>query len=78
MELYSENLLKLKKQKEFLEKKLHIKIKIKGKRVLFSGEPLEEYEASLVLDAIDFGFPVETAILLIDESLAFEKINIKE
>ena len=39
---------------------------------------MDEYEASLVLDAINLGFPSKTAVLLKEEDIIFEKINIKD
>ena len=76
--IYFDRIGELKKEKKFIEKKLNIKIKINEKNVIFSGEPLNEYDASLVLDAINFGFPARTAILLKDEEMMFKKISIKE
>lgn len=65
------------KQKETLEKELNVKIKIKGKTIEFTGDALEEYEASLVLEAIIFGFPIKTALLLKDPEFLFREIAIK-
>jgi len=76
--IYCKNLSELKREKKFLENKLNIKIKIKGRNIIISGEPLEEYEASVIIDAINFGFSAQTASLLIDEEFEFEKINIKD
>ncbi len=60
-----------------LEKKLGVSITIKGRKVEIEGEPIKEYEASLVLDAINFGFSAQKALLLKDEDMAFRKIPIK-
>jgi len=76
--IYVGKITELKREKPFLEKKLNVKISIKGKLVTFSGDPLDEYEASNVLDAISIGFPAQTAVTLIDEDFLYEKINIKE
>lgn len=68
----------LKREKKFLEKTLNIKITIQGKKVTIDGDPLDEYEADLVLDAMSFGFPAKTAAILKNEDFAFRKINIKD
>ena len=68
----------LKKELDFLQKKLNVKIKIDGKRVTFGGEPFEEYEANLVMEAINFGYPVRTAILLKEEDVVFRKLSLKD
>jgi len=77
-EIYCENLAELKREKKFLENKLHIKIKIKGRIVVLEGDPLDEYEALMILDAINLGFSAQNASLLTDPNFVFEKINIKD
>ena len=74
-EIYCKNLAELKREKKFLENKLHIKIKIKGRIVILEGDPLDEYEALMILDAINLGFSAQNASLLTDPN---EKINIKD
>ena len=76
--IYCENITKIKKQKKFLEEKLNIKIRIKGKRVTISGDSLDEYEAALIIDAISLGFSPKTAVLLKEEDIIIEKINRKK
>ncbi len=71
------NLKELKRAKNELEKKLNIKIKIKAKKVEIRGNSLEEYEASIVLDAINFGFSAKKALALKEESKIFRILNIK-
>ena len=41
-------------------------------------EPLNEYEAEMVFEAINLGFSVDTALTLLDEEMVFEKLNIKD
>jgi ribosomal RNA assembly protein len=76
--IYCQRLTELKKEKKFLEKSLSIKITIKGKMITMEGDALNEYEALMVLDAINLGFSAQTASLLQNESYTFEKINIKD
>lgn len=71
------NTLELRKHQTELEQKLKVKIAIKGKQVTFSGESLDEYEASIIFDAISFGFSPKVALMLKDEDTVFRKINIK-
>ncbi len=61
-----------------LEEKLNVKIKISGKKVNIEGNSLDEYEASLVLEAINLGFSAEKAMLLKNEDTIFRKINIRK
>ncbi len=68
----------LRRNKDELERKLNIKINIKGKKVTIKGSPIDEYEASLVLDAINLGFSARNALTLKDESKIFRILNIKD
>jgi len=69
---------KIRQNKEAIEKKLNIKITIKGKQVTIEGDPVEEYETSMILDALEFGFSLKDAIRLTDENVAFRKLPIKQ
>ncbi len=73
-----DNPSKIKKEKNHLEGVLNVVIKIRGKKISFEGTPLAEYETSMVLDAINFGFPVDTALMLKDEDFIFHKIGLKD
>ncbi len=73
-----QNLKELKRAKSELEKKLNIEIKIQAKKVKIIGNSLEEYEASIVLDAISFGFSAKKALALKEESKIFRILNIKD
>ena len=68
----------LKRTKKELEKALNIKITIQGRKVTIEGTSLNEYEASLVLDAINFGFSAKKALSLKNEEALFRIINIKD
>jgi ribosomal RNA assembly protein len=72
------NTAEIKKAKAELEKKLSIKIEITGKKVTISGEGINEYEASIVLDAINLGFSAKKALFLLDPEIQFRTLNIKE
>lgn len=68
----------VRRMKSELEKKLNVKITIRGRTVSFKGSSLDEYEASLVFDAIRFGFSVRKALLLKEEDMTFRVVHIKE
>src|SRR3989344_8597782 len=79
IELIVKNIKKIKNDLELLEKRLGVKISIKEpNQITIEGDSLKEYEAQIVLDAISFGYPVRTALLLKDEGMVFQKINIKD
>ncbi len=68
----------IKKHRSTLEKKLKVSITIQGRQVKFEGDSFDEYEASLVLDAINFGYSAETALILKEEDVVFHKLSIKD
>lgn len=66
------------KHKKALEKKLHIKIYIQGRKIDLLGEELEEYTASRVVEALDANFPLNIALTLVDEDILLEHLHIKD
>ena len=76
--IISEKLPRIIKNKKRLEKILNVKITNRGKEVSITGEPAEEYIAEKVIDALNFGFPFSTAILIRKEDFIFEILNIKD
>ena len=66
------------KSRKKLEKALNVKITNRGKEIDFEGAPEDEYVAEKVLEAIDFGFPINTALLIKEEDYLFDIINIKD
>jgi len=73
-----ENIPKIRKNKKILEKKLNIKISIKGTEVSIDGNSENEYDAEKIIEALDFGFPLENALKIKEEESVFEIINIKD
>jgi len=73
----------LKRQREIernlplLKKKLNVKIIQKGRMLIIEGSSLNEYEARHVFEAINFGFSVKKALLLLNEDYQFVIIKIK-
>ncbi len=76
--IYIENPRKIRQNKEAIEKKIEIKITQKGKQLELEGEPFEEYQARIIIEALDFGFSLKEALRLTDESILFRKIPIKQ
>jgi len=76
--LFLQETNKIKKKKKLLEDKLKVKITIKNNEVSIEGESVDKYEASIVLEAVEFGFPVETSLLLKDPEFILTKMVIKD
>lgn len=75
--IISDKLPRILKNKKRLQKSLEIEITNRGKEVQISGTPENEFVAEKVIEAINFGFPISTAISIKEENLEFEIINIK-
>ncbi len=75
--LIIEKLSRIIKNKKKLEAKLNIKITNRGKEIFIDGKPENEFVAEKVIDALNFGFPFSTALLIKEEDCEFEIINIK-
>lgn len=76
--IISTDISKIKREKAKLEQKLNVKIGIQGEKVTIDGDPIAEYEALSIVEAIAFGFPVEKALNLTSEEITFRKIHIRE
>ena len=75
--LISEKIPKILKSKKILEEKLNVKISNNGKEITIEGTPEDEYIAEQIIEAINLGFQISTAIAIKKEDFIFEKINIK-
>lgn len=69
---------KIKQATPKIEAKLKINIQVRGKKVTVKGNELNEYLAIQIISAIDYGFDVEDALLLLNQDYTFKVINIKE
>jgi len=78
IKILSEKLPRILKNKKRLEKTLNVKITNRGKEVYIEGEAEEEFIAENVVEALNFGFPFSTALILKDGETIFETINIKD
>ncbi len=73
-----ENMKKIKKAVPVIENKIKVKIGFGKNRVSVRSSELNEYLIEQVIRAIDFGFYVEDALLLLDEDFVLEFIEVKE
>ncbi len=77
IQLVVEKIQRIVQNRERLEKELEVKITAKEKGVFVDGKPEDEYFAEKVIEALDFGFPFSTALLIKEKDFVFEKLNIK-
>ena len=75
---YIESIAKVLSSKKKLEKEFEIKITNRGKNLFVDGKPENEFIALNVIEALDFGFPIDTALELKQEEIIFQIINIKD
>lgn len=68
----------LKKFKRKLQKELEVKISIVGNEVSIEGEADDEFFAEKIIVALNFGFPMDVALLIKREEFLFEILNIKD
>lgn len=68
----------LKKFAKKLEAELDVKLKINKNEVSIEGKAEDEFLAEKIIDALDFGFPIDAALLISKEEFLFEILNIKD
>ena len=78
IKIISEQIARIIKSKKKLEKTLNLKITNRGKELTIQGKPEDEYLGQKVIDAINFGFLVSTALLIKTQDNLFEIIPIKD
>lgn len=76
--ILSEKLPRITRNRKRLENALDVKITNRGKEVTIEGSPVDEYAAEKVIEAINFGFSLSSALLIKEEDATFEIINIKD
>ncbi|RKX57150.1 MAG: hypothetical protein DRP29_08765 [Thermodesulfobacteriota bacterium] len=76
--IISDKLPRIIKAKKKLETDLNVQITNRGKEVTIKGTPENEYTAEKVIDAINLGFPLSTALLIKQEDYLLEVISIKD
>ncbi|MBS3090044.1 hypothetical protein J4461_04185 [Candidatus Pacearchaeota archaeon] len=75
--IYFQNASEIKREKANLEKKLKVSIKINGRKAEIEGAPIDEYEATRILEAMQFGFSAAKALLMLEEDTIFVKLHIR-
>jgi len=76
--IISEKFPRVVRNKKKLGEKLEVRINNRGKEITIEGSPVNEYAAEKVIEAIDLGFSLSTALLIKEEDFTFEVINIKD
>ena len=74
---YFNRIKELKKEIDELERKLQVVITITGKKVEIEGSAVNEYEAGIILEAMQFGFSSKKALLLLNDDIIFKKVPIR-
>jgi len=76
--LIVENPARVKKAVPKIEKKVKVKISVRGEEVSLKGNELNEFVVDKVVRAVDFGFDVEDGLLLLNDDFHLEFISIKK
>ncbi|MBT3642393.1 hypothetical protein HN604_01595 [archaeon] len=76
--LQVEQMRKIKKAVPEIEKKVKVKISFRKGSVAIKGNELNEFLVEQIIRAVDFGFYVDDALLLTNETFVLEFISIKE
>ena len=72
------NLKKIKKAVPKIEAKVKIRFSFGASMVIIRGTELNEFLVEKIVQAVDFGFEVEDALLLLGQNHSLEFINVKE
>jgi ribosomal RNA assembly protein len=73
-----ENKVKVRKAVPAIENKVKVKVGVRKDGVSVRGSELNEYLVEKVVQAVDFGFDVEDALLLVNEDFVLEFVDVKE
>jgi ribosomal RNA assembly protein len=76
--ILSEKPLRIIKAKEDLKKITGVNIDNRGKEIYLEGKPEDEFIAEKIVDALDFGFPFSSAIMIKQDNFHFEILDIKD
>jgi len=72
-----ENMGKVRRAVPVIENKVKVKIGVRKDGVSVKGSELNEFLVEKVLRAVDFGFDVEDALLLVNEDFVLEFVDVK-
>ena len=76
--ILSEKPIRIIKAKEDLKKITGVDIDNRGKEIYLEGNAEDEFIAEKIVNALDFGFPFSSAIMIKQEDFHFEIIDIKD
>jgi len=76
--ILSEKPIRIIKAKEDLKRITGVDIDNRGKEIYLEGKPEDEFIAEKIVDALDFGFPFTSAVMIKQENFHFEILNIKD
>ncbi len=76
--LYVRNIRSVNENLAILQKRIKVGIAISGNSVTLTGKEENIYDAEKVFEALDAGFSVDTALLLIDPDYLFDTMNVKD
>jgi len=77
-QLIIERYQRILKNKKRLEQLLNVKISVAKENISTEGYPEDEYIAEKVIQALDFGFPFQTALMIKQNDFMFEILKIKD
>jgi len=77
-EIYVENIREVIRGKKLIQKELHVKITNKGKNVFVDGDADDEYIALEILEAVNAGFSVDSALIIREEGMMLQVVHIKD
>lgn len=72
------NINKIKKAVPIIENKVKVKIGFGKDSISIKGKELDEYLVEKVVRAIDFGFNIDDALLLMNDNFLLEFVEVKE
>jgi len=73
-----EHMNKVKRAVPVIENKVKVKVGFGKDNVMIKGNELNEYLVEKIIRAVDFGFHVDDALLLVNEDFVLEFIEVKE
>jgi KH domain-containing protein len=76
--IFIEKIAEIKRNIKELEYKLKVRMSFQGRSLSISGEAIDEYEASIIINAINFGFSAKQALSLQEPDMQFRILNIKD
>jgi ribosomal RNA assembly protein len=76
--ILSEKPIRIIKAKEDLKRITGVNIDNRGKEIYLEGKPEDEFIAEKIVDALDFGFPFSSAIMIKQDNFHFEILDIKD